>query len=143
MPIVRRTAFAPFTTTQMYNLVNDVEAYPEFLPWCEHAALLTREADFVQARMTVRKGRFHYSFTTANRLVAARSIELRLVEGPFSRFQGAWHFAPADGGCMIDFNVEFEFANRLVGRALAAAFKPIADSMVDAFRRRAYSVYPV
>ncbi|MEQ8234063.1 MAG: type II toxin-antitoxin system RatA family toxin [Gammaproteobacteria bacterium] len=143
MTVVRRTAFAPFTAAQMYHLVNDVEAYPGFLPWCDGAVVLAREPALTRARLTVRKGRFHYSFTTANRLVPERSIALDLVDGPFSRFHGAWHFVPADGGCTIDFNVEFEFANRIVGRALAAAFKPIADSMVDAFKRRAYVVYPV
>lgn len=125
----------------MYALVNDVEAYPSFLPWCERAELLLSEPARMRARLTVNKGRFRYAFTTENRLVADRSIDLGLVEGPFRRFRGTWHFDAADGGCLIRFHIEFEFANRLLGVAMGAAFKPIADSLVDAFKRRAYEVH--
>lgn len=141
MTAVRHTALTPFTAAQMYDLVNDVEAYPDFLPWCEDAAVLAHEPGRMEARVTVRKGRFHYTFTTANRLEPARRIELRLLEGPFKKLDGLWRFDPEDGGCRVALRLDFEFSNRLLGAALGAAFKPIADSMVDAFKRRAYAVY--
>lgn len=141
MTVVRRTAFVPFSPAQMYGLVNDVEAYPDFLPWCEDAVVLAHDASGMRARLTVNKGRFRYSFTTANRLVENREIVLKLVDGPFRKFDGAWRFAPADGGCMVQFELAFEFTNRLLAVALNAAFKPIADSLVDAFKRRAHGIY--
>jgi ribosome-associated toxin RatA of RatAB toxin-antitoxin module len=141
MTVVQRSAFTPFSPAQMYALVNDVAAYPAFLPWCERAELLQHEPTRMRARLTVNKGRFRYTFTTENRLVPDRAIELELVEGPFRRFRGAWRFDAADGGCLVAFNVEFEFSSRVLGFAMGAAFKPIADSLVDAFKRRAYAVH--
>jgi len=125
----------------MFALVNDVEAYPDFLPWCDEATILSEDAGRVQARLTVNKGRFRYSFTTINRIEADRTIELGLVDGPFRKLHGIWRFEDADGGCTVHFQLEFEFTNRLLGTALNAVFKPIADSLVDAFKRRAFVVY--
>lgn len=143
MTKVERATFAPFSATQMFALVNDVEAYPDFLPWCETATILSDEPTRMQARLTVNKGRFRYSFTTANRIDPGRTIELGLVDGPFRKLHGTWRFEDADGGCMVHFQIEFEFTNRLLGTALNAVFKPIADSLVDAFKRRAFVVYGV
>lgn len=141
MAVVHRAAFAPFGAEQMYALVNDVEAYPEFLPWCVAAVVLTAQDGLMQARLTVKKGLLDYAFTTANRLTPGRAISLKLIEGPFKKFNGAWQFEPVEGGCLIRFDVEFEFASRLLGAALSTAFKPLADSLVDAFKSRAYAVY--
>lgn len=126
----------------MYALVNDVEAYPEFLPWCSAAAILDRsDGPQMTAKLTVRKGRFNYDFTTRNALEPDRRIELRLVDGPFRKLNGRWQFDPADGGSLVTFDIEFEFSGKLLGAALNAAFSPIADSLVEAFRQRAYVVY--
>ena len=141
MTSISRTAFVPFENAQMYALINDIEAYPRFLPWCEDAAVLVKEPGRMEARITVNKGRFRYSFTTSNRLEPERLIELRLVEGPFRKFQGRWRFERGDGGCLVSLSLHFEFSRRLLGAAMGAAFKPLADSMVDAFKQRAYEVY--
>ncbi len=125
----------------MYSLVNDVKAYPSFLPWCAAAEVLAQRADRMTAKLTVRKGRFNYAFTTENRLTANAGIELNLVDGPFRKFHGEWRFEPSDGGSLTTFDIEFEFSGRLLGAALTAAFSPIADSLVEAFRQRAYVVY--
>lgn len=125
----------------MYLLVNDVAAYPQFLPWCVGADVLNESEREMQARLRVRKGRFNYAFTTRNLLDAGRAIELSLVDGPFRTLNGAWHFEPTDGGCLIRLDIEFEFGRRLLGAALAATFKTIANSLVDAFKSRAYAVY--
>lgn len=143
MTKVRRAAFVPFSATQMFDVVNDVESYPEFLPWCEAAAILIDEPQRMQARLTINKGRFRYSFTTSNQYERGRSIRIGLVDGPFRKFTGAWRFDDVDGGCMVHFELEFEFSNRLLAVALNAVFKPIADSQVDAFKRRAHEIYTV
>ncbi len=141
MAAVKRSAFSPFTPTQMYTLVNDVAAYPSFLPWCAEAGVLTEENGIMRARLKFKKGRFDYAFTTENRLRTDVGIEMHLVDGPFEKLHGQWRFEAADGGCLVTFELEFEFGGRILGAALSAAFKPIADSMVEAFRKRAYDVY--
>ena len=141
MTQVRRASFTPFLPEQMYALVNDVMAYPEFLPWCVGARILESSESSMQAWLKVKRGRFDYAFTTKNRLTPGEAIELNLVDGPFRRLAGGWRFAAADGGCMIDFDIDFDFSSRVLGLALTAAFKPIADSLVDAFKTRAYAVY--
>jgi ribosome-associated toxin RatA of RatAB toxin-antitoxin module len=141
MTIIRRAAFAPFPPDKMYALVNDVEAYPQFLPWCETAVVLSLTDEVMNARLKVKKGRLDYVLTTANQLTPGRTINLELIDGPFRKFHGVWDFAAADGGCLIDFSVDFEFSSRILGAVLAAAFRPIADSMVDAFKARAHDIY--
>ncbi len=141
MSTVRRMAFVPFTPRQMYDLVNDVAAYPRFLPWCAGSEILVDEPDRMRARLQLRKGPLDAAFTTDNRLVPGRSITLSLVDGPFSRLHGQWNFEAADGGSVVSLELEFEFSGRLIGKVLATAFKPIADSLVEAFKSRAYTVY--
>ena len=141
MTTVRRHAFVPFSAAQMYQLVNDIEAYPEFLPWCVSTEILAAEPTRMRARLRIKKGPLDASFTTDNQLLPERGIALALVDGPFSRFHGRWHFEPADGGCLVSLDLQFEFRGRVLGRVLATAFKPIADSMVDAFKTRAFAIY--
>ena len=141
MAVVKRRAFSPFTPKQMYTLVNDVASYPSFLPWCAGTVVLFHDGDVMRARLKVKKGRFDYAFTTENRLQSDRGIDIQLIEGPFTKLHGQWRFEAADGGCLVTLEFEFEFAGRILGAALTAAFKPIADSMVEAFRKRAYDVY--
>ena len=141
MTIVKRNAFVPFSAGQMFDLVNDVVAYPDFLPWCADSEILLQEPDRIRARLRLKKGPLDASFTTDNRLVFGRSIALTLVDGPFSRLQGQWHFEPVDGGSVVGLEMEFEFSGKLLGKVFATVFKPIADSLVEAFKTRAYSVY--
>ncbi len=143
MTIVKRSAYAPYSCEQMYALVNDVSAYPRFLPWCTGASVLAAGEQSVRARLAVRKGPLDLAFTTENRLEPPRSITLALVDGPFRKLAGQWRFEPADGGCLVSLVLEFEFGGRVVGGVLANAFKPLADSLVDAFRQRAGTVYGV
>ena len=142
MTVVVRSTFAPFTSEQMFDLVNDVAAYPQFLPGCHAAEVLSSQPDTMTARIKIKRGRFDHAFTTSNRLTPGRRIELHLVDGPFRRFSGAWTFSPTEGGCLIKLDLEFEFKSRFLGMALTAAFKPVADALVDAFKSRAYVVYP-
>ena len=141
MTAVKRRAFTPFSRMDMYNLVNDVGSYPLFLPWCKKTEIHSVADNHMQARIEISKGPLNHSFVTSNSLDPGKSISLELVEGPFKRFSGSWSFEETEGGCTICFEIDFEFDSRILGYALSAAFKPVAISMVDAFRNRASEVY--
>ncbi len=137
MPTITQTEVVPFSAAQMFALVDAVERYPEFLPWCERALVTIRTPSLARARLDVRKGRLHYSFTTDNHLRAPHEIELRLVDGPFKRLHGTWHFAENALGCRVTLTLDFEFANRIVGAAIGPLFKVMTGSLVNCFKQRA------
>jgi ribosome-associated toxin RatA of RatAB toxin-antitoxin module len=139
---VRRSALLPYSAGQMYGLVADVLRYPEFLPWCTGARVLAAEGEFVTVTLGLQRGIARGSFTTRNRLVPERSMEMRLVEGPFAMLEGRWDFAPiAEAGTRADLQVRFETRGLLGGIALGPAFEQICNQLVDAFARRARQVY--
>jgi ribosome-associated toxin RatA of RatAB toxin-antitoxin module len=139
---VRRSALLPYSAGQMYGLVADVLRYPEFLPWCTGAQVLAAEGEFVTVTLGLQRGIARGSFTTRNRLVPERSMEMRLVEGPFAMLDGRWDFAPiAEAGTRADLLVRFETRGLLGGVALGPAFEQICNQLVDAFARRARQVY--
>jgi ribosome-associated toxin RatA of RatAB toxin-antitoxin module len=142
MKRIERTAIVEHSAAQMYALVDAVEAYPEFLPWCAGAQVHERVPGKTQATLTARIGALRQSFTTENRNRPGEAIEMRLVRGPFRRFRGEWRFVPLGGNaCRIEFALEYEFASRTLGRLLAPLFDGIADSMVEAFVRRAAELH--
>ena len=141
MPEISRSELVPFAPEQMFALVQDVESYPEFLPWCRAAKILQRTEEGVIASLSIAKGKLRHSFTTENRNEPDRQIEMRLVEGPFRSLHGFWRFKPVGGGCRIAFDLKFEFANRILAAGLSPVFKMITGSMVDAFRDRAFRMY--
>ena len=139
---VTRNALVPFTAGQMFSLVADIEAYPGFLPWCSKARIETERGDEVQARLEVARGPVRKTFTTLNRHVENRQIDISLVDGPFRHLQGHWRFdALSEDGCRVELHLEFEFASRIIGRLLDPVFNEIANTMVDAFCKRAADVY--
>jgi ribosome-associated toxin RatA of RatAB toxin-antitoxin module len=141
MPAVQRAELVPFSARQMFELVNDVESYPEFLPWCSDARLERRVAEGIVATLTLSKGPLHHSFTTENIIREFDRIDMHLVEGPFKRLHGIWRFDDAPGGCKVSLDLDFEFSNRLLAAALSKAFTLVTGSMVDAFRQRAAGLY--
>ena len=142
MPRIQRSAVVPYSPEQMFDLVNDVESYPDFLPWCRSARVLARGDDEVRARIEMAKGALHRSFTTRNALEPHRRIRIRLVDGPFRRLAGDWHFDPeAQGGCRVHLDLEYEFAGRMLSAVIGPIFNQIAATMVDAFVRRARALY--
>lgn len=143
MTVIRKTAVVPYTAEQMYELVNNVEAYPEFLPWCSDASVDVHGETGLTASLTMATGRIRQSFTTENTMEPGRRIQVRLVKGPFRYLTGSWLFEPADGGesCRISLEMEFEFKNRILKLTLSRLFHHIVDSLVDAFSRRAAQVY--
>ncbi len=142
MANVRRSALLPYSSGQVFDLVNDVERYPEFLPWCREAKIVDDEGEQVVAELTIRKGGIRESFTTRNLLDRPRSIALELVEGPFKRLSGLWCFTElAENGSKVDFELDFEMAASLIDKTLGILFAHAAGSLVDAFCRRARDVY--
>ena len=142
MKHIARSAIVEHSAAEMYRLVEDIEAYPQFLPWCVAAEVHERKPGTTKATLTVGVGGLHHAFTTQNENRPGEAIDMRLVEGPFRRFAGEWRFAPlSPRACRIEFSLQYEFSSRTLGRLLAPLFDGMADSMVDAFVRRASQVH--
>ena len=126
----------------MYELVADVDAYPEFLPWCGSASVRAISANEVEASIEIVRGRIRKTFTTRNAMRRFESIQMRLVRGPFRELEGQWQFqALGSLGCKVSLEMHFEFSNALTKMLIGPAFSEIANSLVDAFCRRAATVY--
>jgi ribosome-associated toxin RatA of RatAB toxin-antitoxin module len=126
----------------MFALVDDIEAYPRFLPWCRRSRVLSRNEDEVRATLELSKGGVEKAFTTCNRNQRDKMIEIRLLDGPFKRLDGYWRFdALGEEGCKISLDLEFEFASRMLDLVVGPVFSQVANSLVDAFMKRAVDVY--
>ena len=146
MPVIQRSATVPHPAEAMFDLVADIDRYPEFLPWCSGARTLERDGQTQVATVSVAKklpGIGTPEFTTRNRLERPGRIEMRLVDGPFKRLHGTWRFVPIDeGSCRAELEVDFEFRSRLVGAAIRPGFGRACDSIVGAFVERAAATLP-
>ena len=142
MATVKKSALVLYSAAEMYALVEDIEAYPRFLPWCRSTQVLSRNEDEVRATIEMVKGGVHKSFTTCNRMQNHKMIDIRLLEGPFKRLEGYWRFEPlrADAS-KVSLDMEFEFASPLLRVAVEPVLKQIANSLVDAFCKRAVELY--
>lgn len=142
MPTVNRSALVRHSAQVMFDLVNDFERYPEFLPGCRRTRLLERDEDHLIGELTLAKAGVEQSFTTRNDLYPPERIELSLVSGPFKRLQGQWLFTPmGENTCKVSLEMNFEFSNRILGMAFGKLFSQVASQLVDAFTRRADDVY--
>ncbi|HLF24070.1 MAG TPA: type II toxin-antitoxin system RatA family toxin [Burkholderiales bacterium] len=131
-----------YGAAEMFALVADVASYPKFLPWCGGAHLMKQEPNLVEAAITIAYKGVNKTFVTRNTLQPNESMEMKLVEGPFRHLHGLWRFTPLDErACKIEFELEFEAANRVVGAVLNPVFHNIANHMVDAFHKRAVELY--
>lgn len=139
---VDRSALVNFPARAMFDLVNDVARYPEFLPWCRNSEVLDESDAEMLARIEIARGGLNRSFTTRNRLAPPEKIEIELVEGPFRHLRGAWRFTPLnDEACKVSLHLEFRFASRVMEMMLGPVFNQICESMLDAFVKRANRVY--
>ncbi len=142
MKRITRSAIVEHSAAELYALVERIEAYPAFLPWCRAARVSERSAARTVATLTVGLKGVGYEFTTENANQPGQAIEMTLVEGPFRHFAAHWRFhALGERAARIDFAMEYEFASRVAALALAPVFHLIADTMVDAFKRRADQVH--
>lgn len=142
MPHVNKSALVPFSASQMYKLVADVNAYQDFLPWCGYSEMLSREGNVVVGTVTIAKGGVNKSFTTENYLQENEYIEVKLVDGPFKKLEGFWRFeALKEDACKVSLDLEYEFSSKLLGVVVGPVFNQIANTMVDSFVRQARVAY--
>ena len=141
MKQIQRSAIVEHSAAEVYALVEDIASYPAFLPWCLEAVVLEKN-NLVKARITAGLHGLKQSFTTQNENRPGTSIDMRLLEGPFKRFAAGWRFTPLDAhACRIEFSLAYEFSSGTAARLLEPLFDRIADTMVDAFAKRADEVY--
>ena len=141
MKRIARSAMVEHSAEEMFVLVDDIESYPRFLPWCSAASVEERTPAGARATLTVGMRGLRQSLTTQNDLRPGEAIDMRLVKGPFRRFAAAWRFKPLSAeACSVEFSLEYEMAGPLA-RMLEPLFDRIADTMVDAFTRRAGELY--
>lgn len=142
MEKIERSALVGFSAQQMYQLVDDVEKYPEFVPYCKEASLFEKEGNSVSATIIVSKSGIAKSFSTKNTLIPFKQIQMQLLNGPFKYLNGYWNFiALTDEACKIELNLEYEFSNKIASMAFAKIFTQLAQSMVAAFTQRADEIY--
>lgn len=142
MPQISRSALVRFSARQMYDLVNDVESYKEFLPGCVGGKVLEFDGQSMLASVDVSKAGISKTFTTRNQLVQDKRIELTLENGPFKQLLGLWRFTElTEDACKVDFELDFEFASPVVDLAFGKVFKELMASMVTAFTSRAKVIY--
>ena len=138
---IQKSRVVPFSCEQMYHLVDDIEHYGDFLPYFSGSEIHHRNEDEVQATLNILAGGISKSFTTCNRLQKNKMIELRLIDGPFNHLEGFWRFDSAPHGCLISFDLEFEFSSRMFSMLLGPVFEQISSKMIDAFCERAHIIY--
>ncbi|MGH8427088.1 MAG: type II toxin-antitoxin system RatA family toxin [Gammaproteobacteria bacterium] len=139
---IHRSALVPYSAEDMFELVNDVESYPGFLPWCRSAEVEKISEDELKAGLEFAKSGLHRRFTTHNRLDRGRAIRMDLVNGPFRVLSGQWVFQPlGQGGSKVALDLRFEFASRLLEAVFAPVFGEVMNSLVDAFVERAHELH--
>ncbi|WP_394250654.1 SRPBCC family protein [Vibrio profundi] len=142
MPKVTRSALVSFSADQMFDLVNDVARYPEFLPGCSGSRVIESSDTAMVASVDVSKAGISKTFTTSNDLTQGAKIMMELVDGPFKKLQGGWHFTPLDEqACKVELKLEFEFSSRMIEMAFGKIFNELTGNMVSAFTQRAKQVY--
>jgi len=143
MKTVKKSVLIWFSPAEMYRLVTDVGAYPQFLPWCDRARAITQDEVGMLAEIGMAFGGIHQTFTTQNTHVVDRQVVIKLVKGPFSQLEGEWNFLPVGNdprACKVELTLTYGFESTL-GRLVSPVFDKIASTMVDAFVKRAKQVY--
>ncbi len=144
MALVEKSVLIAHSAQQMFDLVDRVEDYPEFLPWCSRTELKYRDAQKTAATLHINYRSVRSHFTTENAKEEPVSMSIRLVDGPFRRLEGIWAFRPlADNACKIEFQLTYEFSSRMFEKIIGPVFSQIANTFVDAFVRRAAQIYGV
>jgi len=127
---------------EMFKLIDDIEAYSEFLPWCGKATEISRDEKNVEASILISHSGLNKKFTTQNKNTAFDKIEMHLLNGPFKKLDGVWLFEPlGETACKVSLNLEFEFSSKIIGITLGPVFSKIANNLVDAFIKRADVIY--
>ena len=142
MALVEKTVLIEQSAERMFELVDRCEDYPAFLPWCSKTEVKFRDAHKTVGTLHINYHSVKSSSTTENEKVFPQSMLIRLVDGPFRRLEGSWHFKPlAENACKIEFRLHYEFSSKLFEKIIGPVFGHIANTFVDAFVRRAAQVY--
>jgi len=147
MKHVRKTVLLWYSPHEMYELVTGIDAYPQFLPWCDKAQVIARHEDGVTARLGLHYMGVRHTFTTRNTQRAGESVAVALVDGPFSLLEGTWLFVPlgrAGSGpqaCKVEFDLRYAFSSKALESVVSPVFDRVANTFVDSFVRRAEDVY--
>lgn len=144
MTLIQKSALVKFSARRMFELVNDIEQYPQFLPWCSGSRILKREEGVVEAELLIAKGGFKKSFSTRNTIDPGGRITVSLLNGPFTSLDGVWNFMPLrEDASKISLDLEFEMSGVLANLAFGAVFHQICNTMVSSFTDRAKQLYGV
>ncbi|HBT33609.1 MAG TPA: ubiquinone-binding protein [Pusillimonas sp.] len=142
MHTVQRSVLVPYTCAQMFDLVAEVDKYPQFMPWCGGASVQSRDEHGMQATITISFAGIRQSFTTRNEHDYPRQITFNLVDGPFSELTGKWEFVElSPDACKVVYTMQYAFANRGLERVVGPVFNRIASSFIDSFTQRAQACY--
>ena len=142
MAVVQKTVLLAFSAEQMFALVEKVEDYPAFLPWCGGVQVKQRSPEKLVATIAIAYHGIKQSFTTENQNTAPQHMQLTLVEGPFSMLDGQWHFKPLrEDACKVEFELHYEFSSKVLEKLIGPVFTIIANSFVESFCKRAEEVY--
>jgi ribosome-associated toxin RatA of RatAB toxin-antitoxin module len=142
MNSLKRSAIVPYSARQMFELVNGIEDYPRFLPWCSSAVIDSRTENEIIATLEINWKGMRKKFTTRNTLRPSDRMDMNLVTGPLKHMEGIWNFqALNDKACKVLLDLEFEFAGGFIDRLFEPVFQHIANSLVDAFCKRAVELY--
>jgi len=139
---VSRSALVPYSASQMYALVKDVERYPSFLPWCNDAEVHIRGEDFIEASLELHRGRISKRFRTRNVFRENESLAIALVGGPFRHMSGGWTFHQlGEAGSKVELVLEFEFESRATDVIFGRFFENTCNALVDSFTQQAAKIY--
>ena len=142
MTRISKKANVKYSANQMYMLVNDIESYPNFLPWCTNSTIKNYGDNELVASISISIGKIKKIFVTKNTMQQDSSISMELIEGPFKKLNGQWKFKNnLDSGSTVSLEMQFEFKNKLLRYTFCTAFKKITDSLVNAFIERANVIY--
>lgn len=145
MKNIHKSVLIWFSPEEMFRLVTDVDAYPQFLPWCDHARVLETTDQGMTAEVGIKMAGLKQSFTTRNTHVLGREVQMELIDGPFSNLSGGWTFSPVGDGtqraCKVELNLHYGFSSAALSAVVGPVFDKIASSLVDAFIKRAEQVY--
>ena len=140
---IQRSALVLHSAQAMFNLVNDIEAYPQYMDGCTGAQVMSRDEKEIIARLDLRKAGISHSFTTRNHLSASQLVEMTLVDGPFSYFQGVWQFkALQENASKVSLDLEFAFKSGVLNKTAGKLFARVADNLVAALVQRADAILP-
>ncbi len=142
MAQLSKSALVMYSADQMYQLVDDINSYPQFIPNCADAKRQAISETVVEGSLLINKAGISKWFTTQNTLTSNHRIDMKLVNGPFKFLHGYWLFTPLDdNACKVELNLEFEFSSKMIELAFGKVFNHVTSSMVSAFTQRAKTVY--